>query len=115
VLFPGARERLAVTAEQYLRAMRYIWLSGPKSTLRGEVLAVLERIAERPDVDFQVAEASDGYAAVGRGAQVALGALYATTRLRDPRRRILVALEAAEHFSSHVRRPFVIVEAPAPQ
>jgi hypothetical protein len=51
VLLPGARDRLAVTAEQFLRMMRYIWLSGPKSTLRGELLAVLERIAERPDIE----------------------------------------------------------------
>ncbi|HEV7760586.1 MAG TPA: hypothetical protein VGO78_16395 [Acidimicrobiales bacterium] len=79
VLFPGARERLAATAEQYLRTMRYIWLSGPKSTLRGEVLAVLERIAERPDVDrIHVLGFSFG-------SLVALDTVFPSSRAPSPR------------------------------
>ena len=58
--------------------------------------------------DYQVGTAADGFAAVGCGDQVALGALYAT---QDgglkPRRRIKIALRAAERFSAGVRGPFV--------
>ncbi len=59
--------------------------------------------------DYQVAELADGYAAVGSGAEVALGALYATQGA-DARKRITVALEAAAHFTAYVRGPFVIEE-----
>lgn len=60
--------------------------------------------------DYQVAEAADGYAAVGCGDDVALGALYATTRSRmAPEKRIKLALQAAERFSAGVRGPFAYV------
>jgi ATP-dependent protease HslVU (ClpYQ) peptidase subunit len=64
--------------------------------------------------DYQVAEAVDGYAAIGCGQEIALGALYATTRSRSPQNRIKLALEAAERFSAGVRGPFAYVAtAPA--
>lgn len=63
--------------------------------------------------DFQVAEAADGYAAVGCGYHLALGALYATTGLRKPRRRLRIALEAAERFNAGVRGPFAYVREAA--
>ncbi|AGL18763.1 hypothetical protein [Actinoplanes sp. N902-109] len=58
--------------------------------------------------DYQVAQAADGYAAVGCGDQIALGALHATEGLGlEPRHRVLRALAAAERFSAGVRGPFV--------
>lgn len=63
--------------------------------------------------DYQVGEAADGFAAVGSGEEVALGALYATARSRmAPRRRIKLALEAAERFSAGVRGPFAYITTP---
>jgi ATP-dependent protease HslVU (ClpYQ) peptidase subunit len=63
--------------------------------------------------DYQVAEAADGYAAVGSGEQVALGALYATADAAvDPRERVLLALRAAERFNAGVRGPFICLELP---
>lgn len=59
--------------------------------------------------DYQVGKHADGFAAVGCGAQVALGALYAC-KLTDPRKRLQTALKAAERFSGGVRGPFVIVK-----
>ena len=64
--------------------------------------------------DFQVGEAVDGFAAVGSGAQVALGALWATRAWRDRRKRVLTALEAAERHNAGVRGPFEVVETTAP-
>jgi len=57
--------------------------------------------------DYQVNETLDGMDACGCGAEVALGALYATkgTQL-NPFQRLDIALEAAAHFSSDVRPPF---------
>jgi len=63
--------------------------------------------------DYQVAQAADGYAAVGCGDEIALGALFATARAdMGPRRRVMRALEAAERFSAGVRGPFICLKAP---
>jgi hypothetical protein len=59
--------------------------------------------------DYQVAESADCYVAVGCGAQVAHGVLYATPTL-PPRRRLQLALEAAERHSAGVRGPFRYVK-----
>lgn len=68
----------------------------------------------RVDSDFQIGEAADGYAAVGCGQDLAIGALYATAKTRmAPERRLKIALEAAERFSAGVRGPFAYIsEAP---
>lgn len=61
--------------------------------------------------DYQVAEGADSYAAVGCGAQVALGSLHSTESSllvdpQDPQDRLHRALSAAERFSNGVRGPF---------
>ncbi len=63
--------------------------------------------------DFQVGEAADGYAAVGCGDELAVGALYATAKLSlSPTARLTTALSAAERFSAGVRGPFTLVVTP---
>jgi ATP-dependent protease HslVU (ClpYQ) peptidase subunit len=58
--------------------------------------------------DYQVTASADGYAAIGCGSELALGALYATARTRmSPKRRVVLALQAAERFSTGVRGPFL--------
>jgi hypothetical protein len=59
--------------------------------------------------DYQVAESADGYTAVGCGAQVAHGVLYATPSM-PPGRRLQLALEAAQRHSAGVRGPFRYVK-----
>lgn len=62
--------------------------------------------------DYQVAEPADEFAAVGCGAHLALGALYATRDLGlTPQDRLERALQAAERFSSCVRGPFTFAAA----
>lgn len=61
--------------------------------------------------DFQVNERMEDYDAAGSGMEVALGALYATPA-RDAEKRLRTALEAADHYGSHVRPPFSIEEMP---
>lgn len=70
--------------------------------LRGRLYTIHE--------DYQVAKAADGFAAVGCGAEVALGALFATQDSGlGPRRRVRIALEAAERFNAGVRGPFKVL------
>jgi hypothetical protein len=66
------------------------------------------------DSDYQIGESAFGYDAVGSGDELALGALYATARTRmSTRRRLQVALEAAEQFNGNVQGPFAYVSTPS--
>ncbi len=58
--------------------------------------------------DYQVGEPLDEYAAIGCGAQIAHGSLYSTIG-QAPDARVMLALQAAEHFSNGVRGPFKIL------
>lgn len=61
--------------------------------------------------DFQVGQPLDNYAAVGSGAEVALGAMYATkTAIMSPEERIKLALSASAEFNAGVRAPFTILK-----
>lgn len=61
------------------------------------------------DSDFQVGRPLDPYDAVGSGANIALGVLYATEDSGlTPEQRIELALTAAEHHNAGVRAPFHI-------
>ena len=62
--------------------------------------------------DFQVGRPVEDYAAIGSGAQIALGAMFASVSERDPIKRLTQALEAAEKFNAGVRGPFVILTLP---
>lgn len=57
--------------------------------------------------DYQVTESVNGYAAVGSGARIALGSLYATPHLM-PEQRIELALQAASQYDAYVRPPYLI-------
>lgn len=60
--------------------------------------------------NFSVLKVDDQIAAVGNGADPALGALYATRHFNlDPIERLTDALLIAEHTRSGVRRPFTIL------
>ena len=59
--------------------------------------------------DFQTGRAADHYDAVGCGAELALGNLYATSGIEIPRERLRMALSAAAHFSAGVIPPFRFV------
>lgn len=63
--------------------------------------------------DFGIGELTHGYAAVGCGAPMAVGSLATTEGLRvAPRRRIELALDAAERHSGGVRGPMTILSTP---
>jgi ATP-dependent protease HslVU (ClpYQ) peptidase subunit len=55
--------------------------------------------------DYQVGCPVDAFAACGCGAQIALGAMYASWHLAG-KARVVSALQAAERFSAGVRGPF---------
>lgn len=71
----------------------------------GTFLVGVERRLFRVDSDYQVGEPLCGFEAVGCGAEVARGALFALRGL-PPGERVHQALRAAEACNGGVRRPF---------
>jgi ATP-dependent protease HslVU (ClpYQ) peptidase subunit len=60
--------------------------------------------------DYQIGQPVANYAACGCGRDLILGSLYTTEKCRaEPKKRIILALEAAEEYSCGVRRPFIIM------
>jgi hypothetical protein len=63
--------------------------------------------------DYSVLECAQPYAAAGCGEDMVLGALYATRDAQTGvRRRLTVALKAAECFNAAVRGPFTFASTP---
>lgn len=58
--------------------------------------------------DYQVGEPAQPLAAIGSGAEVALGALWVTRDVRDPHVRLTTALSASASLTPYVRAPFTI-------
>lgn len=57
--------------------------------------------------DYQIGQVHERFMAVGCGTDIALGSLYSTKSV-NARKRVTLALEAAEQFNAGVRRPFII-------
>lgn len=63
--------------------------------------------------DYQVAIPADAYDAVGSGADLALGAMYANQKSKlTPEQRVIQALEAAATFNAGVAAPFYVLKLP---
>lgn len=78
-LMPGWRNAVERASDRYLASMRYLWTAGPRNDMRGDVMTMLERICERPDIrDVHVL----GY---GFGSLVALDALFPGSSPPSPR------------------------------
>lgn len=60
--------------------------------------------------DYQVGESVHGFDACGCGEDLALGSLFSTKTMTNPKKRLGLALTAAESFSAGVRSPFHILE-----
>lgn len=61
------------------------------------------------DMDFNIGRYNYNYYSIGSGADIALGSLYATQHVKDPKKRLLTALQASAHFNNQVRAPFTIL------
>ena len=59
------------------------------------------------DTDFSIGEYYDKYFAIGSGSQFALGSLYSTKAIKDPKARLEKALQAAAEYTMSVSPPFL--------
>lgn len=61
--------------------------------------------------DYQVGQISDSFMSCGCGSDYAKATLYNNQNLKiSPKKKLIQALETAEHFSAGVRRPFIILK-----
>lgn len=81
---------------------------GPGVTFEGELLVAYRGELYKLQSNFQLIHGSEAYESVGSGASLALGSLQATKKMRNPRKRVIAALEAACQ-NAGVAPPFVVV------
>lgn len=100
---------------EFVDAVRHCLLMGGMAEKKDEVetggtflVGVHGRLFSIMD-DYQVGESCHDFDACGCGDELALGSLYSTRSMKDPKKRLVEALTAAETFSAGVRRPFHIV------
>lgn len=87
------------------------WLDDSTEAIDGGLLVGMENRVFEVYQDFGVGELVHGYGSVGCGSPIAMGNLAATESLNiKPKRRITMALEAAERHSAGVRGPFTIIK-----
>ena len=85
------------------------WASKKEESEQGGVFLVgYKGKLFRVDSDYQVGMSMDGFDAVGCGEDIAKGSMF-STKGKHPRKRVLMALQAAERFSAGVRGPFKIL------
>lgn len=88
---------------------KYGGVDSEKGAIGGTFLMAYKHVLYEINSDFQVGIPKDGIAACGSGGSVALGSLYTSTG--NPKKRIIKALQVAEHLNAGVRGPFkAIVE-----
>lgn len=59
--------------------------------------------------NFQLVESASGFASVGSGAPAAMGALRASKKMSNPKKRLLDALQVSSEANAGVAPPFDIV------
>jgi 20S proteasome alpha/beta subunit len=61
------------------------------------------------EANFQLIESANGFGAVGSGAEAALGSLRETKGMKDPKKRLLRALEVSAENNAGVAPPFDVI------
>jgi len=116
-LNPSEKDLFAHMVKNFIPALQKCFRDGgfeqkDKERVTGGTLIIgLRDTIFKIEDNYQVAMEAEDFTAVGCGEQFALGAFYATKGIKDPAKRILTALAAAETFSAGVSRPFHIISA----
>jgi|WetSurSiteA1Bulk_404760.scaffolds.fasta_scaffold00665_6 ATP-dependent protease HslVU (ClpYQ) peptidase subunit len=61
-------------------------------------------------IDFQLNEIRGDFSSIGAGSGYAFGSLFSTKKVKDGKKRVLMALNAAKEYCAHVGEPFTILE-----
>lgn len=95
-----------------MRGTLQAWLDDATEGIDGGLLVAMEGRVFEVYQDFGIGELVHGYGAIGCGGPIALGSLAATEGLGiKPRKRVKMALDAAERHSGGVRGPMTIIKS----
>lgn len=95
-----------------VRGTLQAWLDDATEAIDGGLLIGMEGRVFEVYQDFGIGELVHGYGAIGCGGAIALGNLAATEGMDlKPKKRVQMALEAAERHSAGVRGPFHIIKS----
>lgn len=102
----------AAALRRTLKAAGAIRREQETDTYEGTLLMAYRGLLVEVGEDFSVAIPRGGYVAIGSGGMVAMGALHATRKNKDPRKRVMLALEAAAEHAPGCRGPFTLARSP---
>jgi hypothetical protein len=92
----------------FIEALKETMKKGDLTGSDHHILVAIEGRIFLIDYAFGIAEVREDYQAIGCGSKYAKGALFATDEKLDPKRRVLLALNAAAKYSDGVNGPFII-------
>jgi len=75
----------------------------------GSILIAYRGCLYNLESNFQLIQAANGTDAIGSGGELARGSLQSSKSVRDPKQRIITALEAATEGNAGVAPPYVVV------
>jgi ATP-dependent protease HslVU (ClpYQ) peptidase subunit len=85
------------------------WVDTSKEGDLGLIIAVRGQIYEHSSVDMSLSKYTIDYLAMGSGAEYAYGSLYATDKQKNPRNRVVSAVNAAIKFNPSCMGPVDVV------
>lgn len=102
--------------ERFVPLLQFTLASGGlRGTRAGDILLGIDGRLFTIGIDYNVLERLTPWAAIGSGHLVALGNLHATSRIRDPHRRLSMALDACASELAYILPPFTVVSTGAPK
>lgn len=108
------RSYLAGTLVPFLTdAFQKYHLLDEKGMFEGAVLIGYRKCVYQLESNFQLIRGVEKYSSVGSGSSYALGSLKATGNVKNPKKRLTLALEAAEANDPGVGGPFKFVSLKA--
>jgi len=94
-----------------LKKMDCTYESGEYGTcFQGKILIGYRSKLYELEGNFQLILAAQGFMAVGSGGEAAMGSLRVTKDVRDPHKRIMMALQTSSEANAGVAPPFVVVK-----
>lgn len=111
-VYPSGKDKVQYLVQQFIPALQGCFDKNKfhDEELGGGILLSLGGELFTIGDGFNVCDTADGYDAVGKASEVAIGSLYTTEQLDlPPLQRLYLALEATEHHTCVVSKPFTYI------
>jgi hypothetical protein len=112
--YPEGKDKIQYLVQQFIPALQKCFDKNKyhDEELGGGILLSLGGELFTIGDGFNVCDTADGYDSVGKASEVAIGSLHTTEQLGlSPLKRLYLALEAAEHHTCVVSKPFTYISS----